>query len=111
MLVRVVLESYGAAAVSLGPALVRPGTLLRLVLLPTLERIGAVSCVCMATAAVRGFMHRCGAHPVALNACNGPMVGQQMKMRTLQATHARRWRRLLMQRLPASARTAGMRAA
>lgn len=43
MLVRVVLESFGAAAVSLGPAFVRPGTLLRLVLLPTLERIGAAT--------------------------------------------------------------------
>ena len=49
MLVRVVLESYGAAAVALGPAFVRPGTLLRLVLLPCLERIGAIGCVCMAT--------------------------------------------------------------
>ena len=45
MLVRVVLESFGAAAVALGPAFVRAGTLLRLVLLPTLERIGAVSYV------------------------------------------------------------------
>jgi hypothetical protein len=43
MLVRVVLESFGAAAVALGPAFVQPGTLLRLVLLPTLERIGAAT--------------------------------------------------------------------
>lgn len=42
MLVRAVLEGFGAAAVALGPDLAQPGTLLRLVLLPTLERIGRV---------------------------------------------------------------------
>lgn len=43
MLVRVVLESFGAVATALGPALAQRGTLVRLVLLPTLERIGAGS--------------------------------------------------------------------
>ena len=40
MLVRVALEGFGAAARALGPAMAHPGTLLRLMLLPTLERIG-----------------------------------------------------------------------
>lgn len=38
---RVLLEGIGAAARSLGAALRDPGSLLRLVLLPTLERFGA----------------------------------------------------------------------
>ncbi len=45
MLVRVALEAFGAAARSLGPMVARPGTLLRLVLLPTLERLGELQVI------------------------------------------------------------------
>lgn len=118
MLVRVVLESVGAAATALGPALAQPGTLLRLVLLPTLERIGAALTTHTSSISLHPYSRRCCyplwsrsgdvTHPEARWSAKSTEVRRNGNA---QATPARWWQPLLTPQSPASARTPGTPAA